>query len=1177
MRIGELFEKRVDRAIDPVVKAGSTEQLANELDEYVITPELRIHLNNFLDEYNERNATGNGAWIFGFFGSGKSHLLKILAVLLEDRVVEGKKASEYLLPKVSNDAMLDNSIRAALANHPSMSLLFNIDSKAPSREVPGTASLLIAFIKVFFEHCGYYSEDAIHIGAIERDLDRSGLLESFKAKVAQTTGKDWEIVRKAAAMYAPDITRTFDEVNGHAEGTTSNIVTYYQNSFSPSIEEFAGWVADYLKEKPKGFRLNFYVDEIGQYIAKNDKHMINLQTIAEELNTKCDGQSWVIVTSQENVEDIIGEMTKRSANDFSKIQARFKVKLPLTSKDAQAIIKQRLLSKNDAALASMGALYDRTNADFGVLFDFTDGAKNYNPFRNLEDFIDTYPFVPYQFDLFTTSLRGLSDHNALTGGYHAVGARSMLGVFQAVAKELAIDGDTETGNLASFDQIFDGLRTSLKTEEYTAIQQAEGQNFGSLETSTLARRTLKALFMVKYCEDFRGTIRNLRVLLYGGFYEDANKLEQNIQAVLDDLERQVYIRRNGNIYEYLTSEEKDIENEIKNTNTSSIDVKKQIGKFFTEGIVAMKKFSFDQGHFSTSFAYDVRVDGEDVSTQRNELKLNLLTSLSTEGIEESQLFSEIIGSNPKELAVVLQDDKGFVDEVRSFIKTDRYIRVNGGGNETSRERIISEKHQANLQREQQLIKKLDELVTSARFSAAGVEITDKVSGSGAEAVKAAGKLLVSRAYPKLQQLTTNFTDPAITSMTLATPLPGEIPPEFSTEVLTMVSQFEQRGYSVMVGGDSDGSLTAYFAKGQYGWPDIAVRMAIATLYAHNQIEVSKADKSLPAVELANALGKSKDLNQLKVKKTAVISAEELTALSNAYNIITGTNPSSNDAKATAEDLRGQLDKLYAGFNAPDNYLSEFPFKDAYKSNLAVLHQATNKGGWEWYAREFSAQAPTVKAAIDDLTKAKRFMDGTLSAGKLWREIGEFLKNESADIEAVDPSATKTTEIQAVINDPDCYKSSKMPEANALKDELKASIAAELAALKQQEQENLQAFQQTIATQHKYDEQEQEAKDAFDGLFTVANSQLSGIARIATARGFADRFKSGNLSRIAQIFTPKDADTPPEPAKKTKSWKEVFPLGYSKATVEDATQVSEFVEAYRQALQSSIDAGYIVLP
>ena len=89
MLFKDMYAKPIDRAIDAVVKASSVEYLANELDEYVITAELESHLLSFFDEYNDIDATGNGAWISGFFGSGKSHMLKILAVVLEDGEVVG--------------------------------------------------------------------------------------------------------------------------------------------------------------------------------------------------------------------------------------------------------------------------------------------------------------------------------------------------------------------------------------------------------------------------------------------------------------------------------------------------------------------------------------------------------------------------------------------------------------------------------------------------------------------------------------------------------------------------------------------------------------------------------------------------------------------------------------------------------------------------------------------------------------------------------------------------------------------------------------------------------------------------------------------------------------------------------------------------------------------------------
>ena len=604
----DMYEKPIDRPIDAVVKASSVEHLANELDEYVITPELVGHLGRFFDEYNDPDATGNGAWIAGFFGSGKSHLLKILAVILEDQEVAGKRAIDYILPKLEDDPALRGAMEVARTRHPSESILFNIDIIAPNQGRTEAGGLLAAFIKVFNRHCGYFDGDQQHIAKMEYDLDREGLLGAFKARIEAATEKLWEDVRKAALLYGTKITAAFDEVCGNEPGTNGNVVSYYQQTYKPDIHAFALRVKEYIDAHGPGFRLNFFVDEAGQYIAKDSNLMTNLQSVAEELATVCDGASWVVVTSQENMEDTIGQMTDRSANDFSKIQARFKVKMQLTSKDAKEVIKQRLLAKSRDALPALGAMYDRYKDDFPVLFDFADGSKRYVNYRDEDDFVDTYPFVPYQFELFISAMRGLSDYNAFTGRHHSTGARSMLGVFQEVGVELNRgDSSTEGQDLATFDSMFEGLRNSLKSEVYGAISTAET----NLSNMPMAIRVLKALLLVKYCKDFRATSGNLRVLLYGSFKQNTATLEREIKDALAELERQLYIRRNpnSNVYEYLTDDEKDIEKEIRNTEIQTSDVRDKIGEAFKD-IVGASRAAYENGAFSHAFPYNLKVNGD---------------------------------------------------------------------------------------------------------------------------------------------------------------------------------------------------------------------------------------------------------------------------------------------------------------------------------------------------------------------------------------------------------------------------------------------------------------------------------------------------------------------------------------------------------------------------------------
>ena len=102
--------------------------------------------------------------------------------------------------------------------------------------------------------------------------------------------------------------------------------------------------------------------------------------------------------------------------------------------------------------------------------------------------------------------------------------------------------------------MFEGVRNSLKTGIQSSILKAED----NLE-NPFAVRVLKVLFLVKYIKEFKSTIRNLCVLMYHNFDENLADLTKKVEEALNILEQQTYIQRNGELYEYLTDEEKDVE------------------------------------------------------------------------------------------------------------------------------------------------------------------------------------------------------------------------------------------------------------------------------------------------------------------------------------------------------------------------------------------------------------------------------------------------------------------------------------------------------------------------------------------------------------------------------------------------------------------------------------------
>jgi len=190
MRLNEIFAKDVQRPIEGVIKADDVAHLGTEVEEYVLTNEAAKGLELLLEAYtNYTNA--NGVWISGFFGSGKSHLLKMLAHLLGDvegqdfdrtQVIESfrSKATDAFLPP-----LLDKAARIQ-----AKSLLFNIDQKATLITKDQTDALLKVFVKVFDESRGYYGNHG-HVARFERDLDNRGQYAAFKDAFERIAGIPW--------------------------------------------------------------------------------------------------------------------------------------------------------------------------------------------------------------------------------------------------------------------------------------------------------------------------------------------------------------------------------------------------------------------------------------------------------------------------------------------------------------------------------------------------------------------------------------------------------------------------------------------------------------------------------------------------------------------------------------------------------------------------------------------------------------------------------------------------------------------------------------------------------------------------------------------------------------------------------------------------------------------------
>ncbi len=315
MNIESIFAKDINRPINGVIKADQRDKAYNELEEYVITKEVDRHLRQFvnaflqgIDSKNDAEVSARmGVWVSGFFGSGKSHFIKILSYLLaNDAVAEDGKPDrvplDFFIEKAAGDSAFQGDLRR-MANAQTEVILFNIDSKAEQNH--SRDAILQVFLKVFNEHLGYCG-DHPEVAHMERFLDAKGKFQAFIDVLAADHNLDWRAERDSYQFYGSEVAAALSKVLSQRIEDPQAWIDNLDKGLALTIENFAKWVRQYLDQSGGAKRLVFLADEVGQFIGGQSQLMLNLQTITENLGTVCDGRAWVVVTSQEDIEAVVG-------------------------------------------------------------------------------------------------------------------------------------------------------------------------------------------------------------------------------------------------------------------------------------------------------------------------------------------------------------------------------------------------------------------------------------------------------------------------------------------------------------------------------------------------------------------------------------------------------------------------------------------------------------------------------------------------------------------------------------------------------------------------------------------------------------------------------------------------------------------------------------------------------
>lgn len=1151
MQLDQIFVKDIQRPIEGVIKADDAANLGTEVDEYVLTKEAAKGLEILLEEYTSYT-NANGVWISGFFGSGKSHMLKMLAHLLGD-----VERQEYQRQDVSDsfraktpDAFLPGLLNKA-ENIPGKSLLFNIDQKATLISKDQTDALLKVFVKVFDESRGYYGNQG-HVARFERDLDVRGQYSAFQEAFERIAGVPWARGREQSALEGPTIDRAFAEVNG---GTAEGIIRQYSASYSLSIEDFAEEVKAWLdKQGDPTFRLNFFVDEVGQFIGSDTKLMLNLQTIAESLNTKCGGRSWVMVTSQEDMDKVLGDRNRQQGNDFSKIQARFKTRLKLTSADVEEVIRKRLLEKNDAGRAALSSIYEGQHANFKTLFDFVDGAKTYRNYTDQAHFVGTYPFVSYQFPLFQAAIEGISDHNVFEGRNSSVGERSMLGVVQQVAKDI---GNVDVGQLATFDSMFAGIRASLKSAAQRSIDVAE-RNLDN----PLAIRLLKALFLTKYIESFQATPRNLTVLVYDRFGLDLPALSEQVKAALAVLETQTYVQRSGNAYDYLTNEEQVIEEEIKNVDIDASELGGRLFKILLGDVIRTSKIRYAKN--GQDFAFGFKLDDQAHGPQR-ELAVHFISPENPYSREEIRMHS----AGKDELRVILEPDARVLADLRLLIKTEKYVKRKQSTSISAIEaQILQNKGAQNIDLEKELVERVK---SSVGKSAMIINAADVTSGSQDALARVTDGFqdLISRTYTQLKLLGgTTCSEQQIASA--ANPESGLFDADTankllapSEEVLSFVLRKGALGEQTTVK-----TIVNSFTGKPYGWDLPSIEVLIALLIGTSKVTLAVDGNVLKRSEVTTALRNTQKHAHTVVAPQKTFEERKVVAFRKFCTDFFDESNTPKDplelARHGADKLRAKRDELKATTTG-----SKYPFVSQLSTSIEILDQAVAKPD-SWYLTDFNLSDDLLDAKDSTIDPIQAFLSGGQKV--IYDEAADLLTAHSSNLGYL-PSGSDAS-VRRALDDPGAFRGNKMAQLKQALNQLHTQVDQALASNRA---DVLGAVQDRKAELEASAFYAKATSNAQQNVLRQINQEIARINsqnQIGLIRENGSSFEDGVYPRLLEELSasqrPDDSVEPTRP-KPIVPLKKISVTGVS-GVLETQDDVERYLDALRIALLQTLNDG-----
>lgn len=1111
MKLKEIYSKSIDRPINPAVVVGnqSPETIITEIEEYVFTRDIIDKLYKALSALkNNSKIDKTGIWINGYYGSGKSHFIKYLHYCI-DRPTSEKAFNRFLeavkkydpYKAGNNEEITENNIRLLQKWYTQTKvddILFNVEDETDD----GSGEKLTRIFLSMFNRFRHYNSDDIPLAILfEKYLDEKGKLSEFKTRLLDEYEHDWDSNAANIASYelktilklAKEIVPEMDIESLHTKLSDKETYRITLNHLSKEINE-------YLSDKDDNYRLVFLVDEVSQYIGKDESLLLNLQEIVSNLSDKCKKRVWVACTAQQVLEDVTSE-TGLNPNDekFGKILGRFETRISLDSTDPSYITQIRVLDKSSYGLKTISEFYKSKKDEIENQFKIN--HELYRGFTSLNDFALSYPFVPYQFKLIAHVFDAFQ-HLRYVIKEVKDNERSVIGITHSTAKRNA---EKEVGTFIPFDAFFnDQFNTNLTQIGRRAIQNAI--EFPYVQSNEFAMRVVKVLFMISNLHDavritFPSNIDNLIVLMMTDADENKLQLKNKIQEVLEKLLEGNIIREEKKSYFFYNEEEIDVTSLIKNT-IPNLEFKLQtLDELFRPLLKIDRKHRFQNNDFVISYNVDEKtiLRGGDFTVKIAVYENNDINQMAMNNNTNDILLcvGEWFGS-----------DKSLKNDFEWYCKVNKFLFENKDAATGSREKTLETFRSRNstLYDDRILPAVKSKLIDTKFISGHQIFNPRDINGTTpAERFKNMLEKHISSVY-KYHHLANGFPS-------TAADLRAEV--QKNETMFSLLNEAEKMVDDHITGNGGEmtvNDIISKFAGIPFGWKDTAIIYILVTLNKKKKREFKY--RSQPRFGISEFVEKALITSErmvCEVVPTEEISQEIIDKTILVYrNIFNVDIPSTTDGNSLFENIILRLNKQNVEYlKLKDDYYGKYPFAIHFDHLSQRLTEWTNIRDPKRLFTLLEDQQSETKLMVDQV---KALIDFISRGLKEYDTISTFHKNNTDNFKALEISDQEKAENLGKFLMSDTPEKEVRIAVKVYK-EIKDAIDDLSKKLKEKTlklYEGIFEELEKIAKEHKITD----ANVYADKTYTVENiKKIISITQLRLNLEEADRFKSEQIESI----------------------------------------------------------------